>query len=298
MSSAPVPAVLEQHKDPPSNIATAIAEVSERASILVREEIELAKAEITEKGVKLARARSSASSRASSSRWRCCSCSIGFAWLLYYVLPGNDFTYFWGFFAMALILVILGVIAGPDRREGRQKQARRRCPTMAIDEARKIREDLTPSRRRRPLHITRRGDELSASASAAAAAAVRALDHAAGCRERPRLSRRRRVHHLQRTREERPDGPAHVRGNPQFDRHPARRARLVRRTPARRGRAHDRLARPRRAPPQPDTMGAAAVVGTDRGAQPPPPPAKAPRADQASSARGDAADARRRPGPV
>ena len=38
---------------------------------------------------------------------------IGCAWLLYYELPiGNEFTYFWGFFAMAVILVVLGVIAG------------------------------------------------------------------------------------------------------------------------------------------------------------------------------------------
>ncbi len=37
---------------------------------------------------------------------------VGCAWLLYYYLPGNDFTYFWGFFAMAVILVVLGVLAG------------------------------------------------------------------------------------------------------------------------------------------------------------------------------------------
>ena len=37
---------------------------------------------------------------------------VGGAWLLYYYLPGNDFTYFWGFFAMAVILVLLGALAG------------------------------------------------------------------------------------------------------------------------------------------------------------------------------------------
>jgi Putative Actinobacterial Holin-X, holin superfamily III len=37
----------------PQNIAAAIADVSERASVLVREEIELAKAEVTEKATKL-----------------------------------------------------------------------------------------------------------------------------------------------------------------------------------------------------------------------------------------------------
>ena len=39
----------------PQNIATAIAEVSERATLLVREEIELAKAEVSEKAMKLVR---------------------------------------------------------------------------------------------------------------------------------------------------------------------------------------------------------------------------------------------------
>ena len=47
----------DQSADQPQNIATAIAEVSERATLLVREEIELAKAEVTEKATKLAQGR-------------------------------------------------------------------------------------------------------------------------------------------------------------------------------------------------------------------------------------------------
>ena len=67
---------------------------------------------------------------------------IGFAWLLYYELPiGNEFTYFWGFFAMALILLILGVLAGFGGRQSRQKSAPP-VPTMAIEEARLIRETM------------------------------------------------------------------------------------------------------------------------------------------------------------
>jgi hypothetical protein len=42
-----------QSPDQTQNIATAIAEVSERATLLVREEIELAKAEVSEKATKL-----------------------------------------------------------------------------------------------------------------------------------------------------------------------------------------------------------------------------------------------------
>lgn len=144
MSSAPVPGSSEQHKDPPSNIATAIAEVSEQASILVREEIELAKAEITEKGVKLARGAVVGVVAGVFFAMALVFVLVGFAWLLYYVLPGNDFTYFWGFFAMALILVILGVIAGLIAARV-VKRSSPPMPEMAIDEARKIREDLTPS---------------------------------------------------------------------------------------------------------------------------------------------------------
>ena len=112
MSSAPPPGTGEQRKEPPSNLATAIAEVSEHASILVREEIELAKAEINEKAVKLAKGAFVGVVAGIFFAVALLFVLIGFAWLLYYVLPGNDFTYFWGFFAMAVILVILGAIAG------------------------------------------------------------------------------------------------------------------------------------------------------------------------------------------
>ena len=51
---------------------------------------------------------------------------IGCAWLLYYYLPGEQFTYFWGFFAMSALLVVLGVIAGLIAAKS-SNAARRRC---------------------------------------------------------------------------------------------------------------------------------------------------------------------------
>ena len=70
---------------------------------------------------------------------------IGCAWLLYYELPiGNEFTYFWGFFAMALILVVLGVIAGLLAYRA-VKAGAPPTPDMAIEEARKIRETVSTS---------------------------------------------------------------------------------------------------------------------------------------------------------
>ena len=68
---------------------------------------------------------------------------IGCAWLLYYYLPiGNQFTYFWGFFAMALILVILGLIAGLIAARA-VKRGAPPTPDMAIEEARRIRDTVS-----------------------------------------------------------------------------------------------------------------------------------------------------------
>ena len=91
---------------------------------------------------------------------------VGGAWLLYFCLPVDDFAYFWGFFAMAAILLVLGAIAGLIAARI-VKRGAPPVPTMAIDEARKIREtvaapDASPTRRRRralppvPRHRRRR----------------------------------------------------------------------------------------------------------------------------------------------
>jgi hypothetical protein len=67
---------------------------------------------------------------------------VGCAWLLYYYLPGSDFTYFWGFFAMAVILVLLGALAGLIAAKA-VKRGSPPVPNMAIEEARKIREAVS-----------------------------------------------------------------------------------------------------------------------------------------------------------
>jgi hypothetical protein len=67
---------------------------------------------------------------------------IGFAWLLYYALPGGTFTYFWGFFAMAVILLLLGALAGLLAAKA-VKKGSPPMPNMAIEEAKKIRETVS-----------------------------------------------------------------------------------------------------------------------------------------------------------
>jgi Putative Actinobacterial Holin-X, holin superfamily III len=125
--------------------AAAITEVTERASLLIREEIELAKTEITEKTTRLAKGAIVAIVAGVFFFTALFFVLIGCAWLLYYELPiGNEFTYFWGFFAMALILVVLGVIAGLLAYRA-VKAGAPPTPDMAIEEARKIRETVSSS---------------------------------------------------------------------------------------------------------------------------------------------------------
>ncbi len=132
-------------KPGPPGIATAITEVTERASVLIREEIELAKTEMTEKATRLAKGAVVAIAAGVFFFTALFFVLIGCAWLLYYELPiGNEFTYFWGFFAMALILVFLGVIAGLLAAKA-VKAGAPPTPTMAIEEARKIRETVSAS---------------------------------------------------------------------------------------------------------------------------------------------------------
>jgi len=143
MSEPYPPSPETERSEPPQNIATAITQVSERATLLVREEIELAKAEVAEKATKLIRGAVVGVAAGVFFVMALVFALVGCAWLLYYYLPGNDFTYFWGFFAMAVILVLLGLIAGFIAARA-VKRGTPPVPTMAIEEARRIRETVSP----------------------------------------------------------------------------------------------------------------------------------------------------------
>jgi uncharacterized membrane protein YqjE len=138
-SPAPPP---EQRSDSTQNIAAAISEVSERASVLLREEIELAKAEVSEKISGLVRGAVVGAAAGVFVLFALVFALIGCAWLLYYYLPGNAYTYFWGFFAMAVILLALGAVAGLVAAKA-VKRGAPPVPKMAIEEARKIRETVS-----------------------------------------------------------------------------------------------------------------------------------------------------------
>jgi hypothetical protein len=126
----------------PHNVAAAIAEVSERATLLVREEIELAKAEVSEKATKLIKGAVVGVAAGIFFMTALVFALVGCAWLLYYFLPVGDFAFFWGFFAMAVILVLLGVLAGFVAARA-VKKGSPPVPSMAFEEARKIRETVS-----------------------------------------------------------------------------------------------------------------------------------------------------------
>ena len=126
----------------PQNIATAITDVTERFTVLIHEEIELAKAEVTEKTTKLAKGAVVAVAAGVFLVTALFFVLIGLAFLLYYVFPVGAFAYFWGFFAMALILIVLGALAGLIAAKV-VKKGSPPVPNMAIDEARKIRESVS-----------------------------------------------------------------------------------------------------------------------------------------------------------
>jgi len=125
---------------PTQELSQTVQEISERASLLVREEIELAKAEITEKVTKLAKAAAVGAAAGIFVLIGLLFLLHGAAWLAWYVLPVGD-GYFWGFFVVAGLLFVLGGLAGylASRflRAGSPP-----TPEMAIDEAGKIKRML------------------------------------------------------------------------------------------------------------------------------------------------------------
>ncbi len=125
----------------PKGIAAAIADVSERATALVREEIELAKTEVAQKVGRLARGAVVAVVAGVFLLTALFFFLIGCAWLLYYYLPVGVWAFFWGFFAMAGILLVLGVLAGGLAARA-VKRGSPPTPDLAIEEARRIRDTV------------------------------------------------------------------------------------------------------------------------------------------------------------
>jgi uncharacterized membrane protein YqjE len=123
------------------NIAEAIQEVSDRVSLLVHEEIELAKAEVTEKVTKLIKGAVVGIVAGIFMIFGLFLLLDGFAWLAYWAIPFPEGTYFWGFFVVAAVLFLLGALGGYIAARA-MKSGAPPTPVMAIDEAKLIKETV------------------------------------------------------------------------------------------------------------------------------------------------------------
>ena len=125
----------------PQQISAALQEVTERAQVIVREEIELAKLEVTQKVQRLAKG---AVIGIVAGVFALAALSLilqGFAWLAYYALPVATLAYFWGFFLVAAVLLVLGAIAGFLAARF-FKSGAPPTPDLAIEEAQRIRDTV------------------------------------------------------------------------------------------------------------------------------------------------------------
>jgi len=123
-----------------TTLAETVTQVSERASLLIREEIELAKAEMSAKARKLATGAVVGIVAGVFFITALFFLLNSAAWGAYLIFGGT--AYWAGFLIVAGALFLLGALAG-----GLAYRAIRKgtppAPTMAIDEAKKIRETVT-----------------------------------------------------------------------------------------------------------------------------------------------------------
>ncbi len=127
--------------NPTQDLAQTVQDISERVTLLVHEEIELAKAEVTGKVTKLLRGIVIGLAAGIFVVIGLLFLLHGMALLAWYVLPVGETSYFWGYFFVSGLLFLLGGIAGYLAAKF-FKDSTPPVPEMAIDEAGKIRKTL------------------------------------------------------------------------------------------------------------------------------------------------------------
>ena len=132
-----------EQEEIPENIAAAIAEISERATLLIRDEIELARAEIGAKLRKLLMGTVVGLVAGVFIAVAGLFVLVGLAWLAWYELFAPTADVFWGFFIVAGALLLFAALGGLLAARAFRRGAPP-APTMALDEARKIRDAVAP----------------------------------------------------------------------------------------------------------------------------------------------------------
>jgi hypothetical protein len=128
----------------PDNIASALADVSDRVTQLVHDEIELAKAEVAEKAKSLAVGAGLIAAGAVFGVFAVIFVLLTLAWGLDSLIA-NGFGQVWIGFAIVLALLLVATVASvliAKKLFGRGAPK----PTMAIDEAKKIRATVSASK--------------------------------------------------------------------------------------------------------------------------------------------------------
>jgi hypothetical protein len=120
------------------SLAAALTEVSERMAVLIREEVELAKAEVTQKASSMARGAAAVAVGAVFGVFALIFILLTIAWAI------NDASgdLWLGFLIVAVVLVTLAV--GAFLFAWRKLKVGAPTPKMAIEEARKIRATVKP----------------------------------------------------------------------------------------------------------------------------------------------------------
>jgi uncharacterized membrane protein YqjE len=126
-----------------SDLGKAIQDVTERTSLLIREEIELAKTEVMEKVTKLVKGAAVGTAAGIFAVFGLIYLGHAVAWLLWKLLEGGGNDDFWlGFVIVAAILFLLGAIAGFVAAR-LVKRGAPPTPQMAIEEGKLIKETVT-----------------------------------------------------------------------------------------------------------------------------------------------------------
>ena len=132
-----------------SELARAIQEITEKAQLLVHEEIELAKAEMTEKVTKLIKGAVFGIVAGVFAVFALVYLLHSLSWALWEVI-GGDTNYWLGFLITGVLILILGGIAGFIAMRLIKKGSPPK-PELAIEEAQLIKGTLTASPASRPV---------------------------------------------------------------------------------------------------------------------------------------------------
>jgi len=129
----------DPERDP--GVGEALQDVADKVALLVREEIELAKTEVTEKVTSLVKGIVIGLAAAVFAFFGLFVLLEGFSWFAFWAIPFPSDQIFWGFFIVAGLLFLLGGLAGYLAART-LKAGSPPKPDMAIEEARRIRETV------------------------------------------------------------------------------------------------------------------------------------------------------------